>query len=475
MKKNSFLSRFIGDKAFYKKILIVAIPMVIQNLITNFVSLLDNIMVGQVGTEQMSGVAIANQLIFVFTLVIFGSLSGVGIFTAQFFGAGDEAGARATVRMKIVVGVIILGIFYLVAFLWGRELISLFLTGDDAPEKVAITLSEGMRYLRIMFIGLPPFVASQVYGSSLKEFGETRLPMQSGIIAVFVNLVGNYVFIFGHFGAPAMGVAGAALATVISRYVEAGIMMWETHRHVDRFTFMSGLFKHEKMPSGLVMDVIRKGVPLTINEFLWSAGMAAISQSYSTRGLSAVAAVNINSTVTSLFSIMFFSFGTVISIFVGQALGSGDMEEARITDSRIMTFSLSVSAVTGLVSFVLSPLFPQLYNVTDEVKELAIQLLRIASLCMPIGALVHSCYFTLRTGGKTLITFLFDSVFLCLVAYPTSFILSRFTDMPLKSMFLCINLLDLIKIAIGLILVGKGVWLNNLVEDKSTKSPETQN
>lgn len=461
----SFLKKFIGDKKFYKMILAVAIPIIVQSLITNFVNLLDNIMVGQVGTAQMSGVAIANQLLFVYNLATFGALSGVGIFTAQYFGAKDDEGARASVRLKMIVCIILMGLFFVIALTGGESLVGLFLTPGEDGEEAALSLNEGMRYMKIILISLPAFVFSQVYGSSIKEYGETKLPMIAGLVAVFVNLAGNYIFIFGHFGAPKMGVSGAAVATVIARYVEACIMVAAAHRHTDRYTFMKGLY-HGGIPGALVKKVAIKGTPLMINEVIWSAGMTAISQSYSTRGLSAVAAVNINSTVFNLFSIMYFSFGTVISIFVGQALGSGDMKKARDLDNKIIAFSLTLSALTGLIAFSFAPLIPQVYNVTDEVRSLATELLRVSCLCMPIGCLVHSCYFTLRTGGKTVVTFFFDCVFVAAVAYPVSFVLSRFTNMPLVYLYLTIQLLDLIKILIGLILVVKGVWMNNLVAEE---------
>lgn len=462
----SLRKKFIGDKAFYKMILAVAIPMIVQNMITSFVNLLDNIMVGQMGTAQMSGVAIANQLMFVYNLATFGALSGVGIFTAQYFGAKDDEGAKASIRLKLIVTLALMGLFYVIALTGGKELIALFLTPGEAIEEAELSLNEGMRYMKIILISLPAFVLSQVYGSSIKEFGETKLPMVAGLVAVFVNLIGNYIFIFGNFGAPKMGVAGAAVATVIARYVETGIMMFAAHRHTDRYTFIKGLY-HGGIPGTLMKKVAIKGTPLMINEVIWSAGMAAITQSYSTRGLSAVAAVNINSTVFNLFSILYFSFGHVISIFVGQALGSGDMKRARDLDNKIIAFSVTLSVTTGIIAACLAPAIPQVYNVTEEVRALATDLIRVSCICMPIGCLVHSCYFTLRTGGKTIVTFFFDCVFVAAVAFPVSFVLSRFTDMPLVSLYLVIQLLDLIKIAIGLVLVYKGVWINNLVKDEA--------
>ena len=212
-------------------VLAIAVPIMIQNGITNFVGLLDNIMIGRIGTEPMSGVAIVNQLIFVYNLCLFGGVSGAGIFTAQYFGQKNHEGVRQTVRFKLWT-VAAITLFTTVLFLTaGSNLIEVYLRGDGAAENVAATLHYGQQYLLIMLLGLPPFMMVQVYSSTLRECGQTIVPMKAGIVAVFVNLVLNYILIYGKFGVPALGVQGAAAATVISRYVESSIVLIHTHRH----------------------------------------------------------------------------------------------------------------------------------------------------------------------------------------------------------------------------------------------------
>ena len=209
--------KLIGDRAFYGKVLGVTVPIMIQNGITNFVGLLDNIMVGRIGTEQMSGIAIVNQLLMVFNLAIFGAISGVGIFSAQFFGCGNHPGVRHTLRFKIYVclGILVLGTLVLVA--GGEQLIMLYLHGEGNDQALQATLEYGKEYLWVMLAGLLPFVIEEVYASTLREGGETKVPMIAGVVAVLVNLTLNYLLIFGKFGFPRLGVVGAAIATVISR------------------------------------------------------------------------------------------------------------------------------------------------------------------------------------------------------------------------------------------------------------------
>ena len=214
------LSYFIGDRAFYRRLTRIAVPIMIQNGITNFVNLLDNIMVGQIGTDQMSGVAIVNQLTLIFNLVVFGGLAGIGIFTAQYFGKGDEEGVRYTFRAKILMALIITAAAFLILGAGSTQFIQLYLHEDGSGGSTVLTMQYAKQYLQVMYASFLPFAFAAVYSDTLRETGETIVPMQAGLLAVTVNLAGNYVLIFGHFGAPALGVAGAAAATALSRFVE---------------------------------------------------------------------------------------------------------------------------------------------------------------------------------------------------------------------------------------------------------------
>lgn len=458
--------KLIGDKAFYKMALSVAVPIMIQNGITNFVGLLDNIMVGRVGTEQMSGIAIVNQLLLVFNLAVFGAISGVGIFGAQFFGCGDHKGVRHTFRFKLYVCALILLAGILILLAGDEQLILLYLHGEDNAAALQAALGYGRQYLRVMLFGLPAFVVEEIYASTLRECGETKVPMAAGVIAVFVNLALNYILIFGNFGFPKLGVAGAALATVVSRYVQMAVVAGWTHTHTKQMPFVVGAYRELRIPLQLSGNILKKGTPLMINEILWAAGMATLTQCYSMRGLEAVAALNISTTISNLFSVIYMAMGSAISIIVGQLLGAGEMKEAKDTDTKLIVFSIFSCFGLGTALILLAPLFPQLYNTTREVKSLAVSLLRIAAGCMPVYAFIHASYFTLRSGGKTVVTFLFDSVFLWCVSIPAAYILSHFTALPIIPLYLGCQLLDLIKCVIGFILVKKGVWLHNIVEER---------
>lgn len=459
------LKKLVGDRAFYRKLFAIMTPVLIQNVITNFVSLLDNIMVGQVGTEPMSGVAIVNQLLFVFNLCIFGGLAGAGIFTAQFYGKSDDEGIRNTFRIKLYIAAGSVVLFLALFLSFGEQLIALFLHEGQENLNLEATLDYGREYLAVMLVQTVPFAMMQVYASTMRETGETLLPMKAGIIAVFVNLVFNYILIFGKLGAPAMGVVGAAIATVLARFVECFIVMYWTHRHRDRCPYITGAYRSLKVPTVLVKQVIILGTPLLLNEILWSAGMTVLNQCYSLRGLEVVSAVNISTTVSNLFFCAFFSMGTTVSIIVGQLLGAGELEKAVDEDTKLIAFSVALCFAVGLVMAMLAPLIPQIYNTTDTVKRLASALLLVSAAMMPVNAFTNSAYFTLRSGGKTVITFVFDCVFVWALSIPVAFILSRYTAMRILPMYIVVQALDIIKCAIGYDLLKKRKWVKNLVAD----------
>ena len=459
------IRKLFGDKAFYRMVLAIAVPVMVQSGITQFVSLLDNLMVGRIGTEEFGGVAIANQLIFVFNLCIFGGLSGAGIFSAQFSGKNDVDGMRHVLRFKLyfVIAASVLGI--LILHFFGSPLISLFLHEGSEEGDLVKTLNFGLDYLKIMLIGLPLYAVSQCYASSLKETGETFIPMIGSGTAVLVNLVFNYILIFGKFGFPVMGVRGAAIATVLSRVVELAIIAIWAHTHTKRFGFFSKLYSSFRVPKALTFDIIKKGSPLMFNELLWSMGMSTLTACYSMRGLATVNALNISSTVSNLFNVVFMAIGSSIAIIVGNLLGAGKFEEARDTDRKIITMSVLGCFIFGSLLAVSAKYIPNLYETTDEVKSLATSFLLICAVSMPFNAFTHGCYFTLRSGGQTKITMAFDSCFVWVICIPLAYCLAHFTSIPISPMFIICTATELIKCVIGYFFVKSDRWVKNIVNN----------
>ena len=455
--------RYIGDRAFYRRCFGVAVPIIVQNGITNFVSMLDNIMVGQIGTMPMSGVSIVNGLIFVFNLCVFGASSGAGIFTAQFYGSSDNEGIRHTFRFKFLICCVISAVGTALFLLGDSFLIRLYLTGEGDPAEAALVLRYGLEYLHIMIWGFLPFALTNTYASTLKETGNTFVPMVAGITATLVNLAGNYILIFGHFGAPAMGVRGAALATVVSRFVELAIVAGWTHLHTEKNPFIVGAYRSCYLPGRLLKAIVIKGMPLLINEALWSSGMAILNQCYSTCGLDVVPAQNISSTLFQLSSVVFLSMGNAVGIIMGQMLGAGSSEEeVRDANGKLLALSVASGVVFGVLMASVSGLFPHLYNTTEEVRQLATWLICINAVMMPFISYTNATYFTLRSGGQTMITFLFDSCFVWGVCIPLAYCLSRFTPLSIIPLFAICQGTDLVKCVIGAAMIKQGKWIQNL-------------
>ena len=201
-----------------------------------------------------------------------------------------------------------------------------------------------------------------------------------------------------------------------------------------------------------------------MNEALWSAGMAMLMQCYSVRGIAVVAGYNISSTISNMFNIVFIAMGSTVSIVVGQLLGAGKMEEAKDTANKMIFFSVITSIVVGLFMGAIAHVFVNIYKTDEEVKYLARSFIRIVALMMPIQAFLNAANFTLRSGGKTVITFLFDSCFVWVVSIPVALFLTRLTGMSILWIYFICQFADIIKCIIGYVLVKKGVWLNNIVE-----------
>lgn len=461
---NKFKEKYLGTREFYTYVLGITIPMIIQNLITNFVSMLDNIMVGQIGTEQMSGVSIVNQFIFVFNITIFGAVSGASIFGTQFFGKGDYEGQKYTFRFRLmlVTGVII--ICGLIFSTFGKDLILLFLSSDDTPKLVDATLQYGLDYLRIMIISLIPFGIGQAYASVVRECGETKIPMIGSAAAIGINLVLDYGLIFGKLGLPKMGVKGAAIATVIAKFIEAMVVIIWVHTHPERNKYSIGLFKGFGIPASLAKKIFLKGCPLLVNEFLWAMGVSVIAQCYSARGLEAVAARNIAGTINNMFNVVYIQLGAALGIIVGTRLGMGNLEEARATDRKLVFFNVAAASTVALLMLPIAKIFPMLYNTEDSIRSLATYFIIIQVFATPIWSYTNACYFTLRCGGQTGVTFLYDFIFTWLVQIPIAYAITYFTSINIYWLFAIVTFSEGLKCIAGFLMIRSDMWMKVITE-----------
>ncbi len=459
------MNRYLKESIpYYKWMLRISVPTMIQNGVTNFVSMLDNIMVGQVGTLQMTGVSIVNQLLFVFNLCIFGAMSGAGIFTAQFYGKKDNDGVKNTVQFKLVTAVLFTALGIGVFLILGDILISAYIQEGSDPLEAAAVHEFAKSYLRVMLFSTLPFAVAQAYASSLRETKDRIIPLVATLLAVAVNLALNYTLIFGHFGAPALGIEGAAIATVIARIVECTILIIWSHTHTEKYPFIKKLFTSTTLTLSQVRKIAVISMPLVVNEALWAAGIAFLNQCYSMRGLSVVAAINIVSTLSNVFNVSFIAFGSSIGIILSQLMGAGKKDEAKKASMRMVWFAVFTIILVALAMSAFSGLFPKIYNTEEYVRTLSTALILIMAAFMPVQSFLNACYFSLRSGGKTLITFIFDSGFMWGIVIPLAFCLSRFTDIDIVPLYVIVQAVEIIKCIIGYVFMKKGWWLNTVVE-----------
>ena len=445
--------------------MMIALPIMLQNGITNFVNMLDNIMVGRVGTDPMTGVSVVNSLLFVWNLCVFGGLSGIGIFTAQYCGKNDDEGVRRTFRLQIILAVLLVVVGIAVFANFGESLVGLYLHEDGGGGSVEATMRAAMQYLTVMCIGFLPFSLTMAYYTTIRSYGETVAPMAASMISVGVNLVGNYILIFGKLGAPALGVAGAAAATVIARFVElAYIVIW-AQTHAARVPFVVGALRSMYVPAELTVSCIRKGTPLLLNEALWSGGQAMLTQCYSVRGLSVVSSLNISQTLGNVFNVAFIAMGSATAIIIGQKLGElgeSHADELKEEAWRLTIFSVFLCVISALLMVSVSGVFPRIYNTGDEIRALATRLICVTACFMPVHAFNNASYFIIRSGGKTWITLLFDSCFCWFASIPAAYFLAHYTQIPIVQMFAMVSSVELIKVVIGLKLVNRGIWIKDI-------------
>lgn len=451
--------------SIYRRALTLAVPMMIQNGITNMVGLVDSVMVGSLGTEAMTAVTIVGQLMFVFNLGIFGGLSGPGIYGAQFFGQKNMDGFRSAVRMKRFICISFLLVGLLAFSLKDEFLIGLYLKGESGSIDAALTMQNAKEYLKIMRFSMLPFVITQIYAGSLRETGDSIKPMVAGVASVVVDIVFNYLLIFGKFGFPELGVKGAAAATVLARIVEMLVVLIWANLRRDKHEFLHGLYKTFLVPKELAVKMLKKSVPIFFNEFLWAGGIAVLTQTYATRGLEIVAGINISNALCNLFNVVFVALGNAVGILIGQTLGAGEYEKAKKDSFSLMKFTGGVCLALTAILIAGSKVFPLFYDTTEQVRALGTSFIIITAVFFPVQGFLNAMYFTLRSGGKTFVTFLFDSVFSWVFTIPLAVILCKLTNLPILPVYAIVNAADIIKVAIGYALIKKGVWISSIVEN----------
>lgn len=456
-----------GDRAFYRQVLTVMLPILAQNIITNLIGSLDNMMVGLVGQSEMAGVGVINQLLGVFQLCLFGMVSGAAIFGAQAYGRRDHDGVRHVLRFTLYAGLLLYALVMAVLLLFGDGLISFYLPKDEGGDPQAIR-AFASEYLAVILIGLLPYTLAQVYGGTLRATGNTLPPMVAALSGILSNLILNYLMIYGHLGLPAMGVRGAALATVIARLVECAVVLLCAHLGGRRYPFIRGVYASPRIPSSLVRGILLRGMPLMVNEAVYAMGMATLTACYAARGGDTLPALTITSTLCDLVTYLFISAGSATAVLLGHILGKGEEDVAKKTATRLITFTLGMGFLCALLLLIAAPVFPGVMEATDSVRRLATGFILIRAAVSPVLGYLNGCYFTILSGGQTVVIFFLDSVFIWSVNVLLAFLLATYTALPILAVYAIATFADLLKAAIGTVLVARGRWARCVVAETGT-------
>ena len=459
-KKNLF-----GPGQFYKNALTIAIPIMLQQLIQNMVSLIDNFMVSGLGDISMSGVNVAGQVLFVFMVYINAICMTGGIFLTQFYGAKDREGMQQAFRFKLIMGLVAAIPYFLVCIVFPRNVLALMLIGNTQAEMI---LDEAVSYIRIMFLIGIPMTVSMCIASSLRDMGKVRAPLIVTIIATLTNTAFNWMLIYGHMGLPMMGVRGAAYATVIARGLELIIFLGIYIREKPDFAVSLGsLFKVAREQ---FKKTLKKGASILFCEMTWVLSETITTAIYNGRGgADVVSGMASSFAIANLFFIAFGGIYSATGVIIGKTLGEGKLKEAR----QQKTWILSGAAVFGLLmmvfGFVTTLLVPVVFGrLSDNAISICRNMVVLMSFFMPVWVYMNGQQAVARAGGDTAMGAYTDATITIFLMLPLVFSLGLLTGIGPVMMYMCVKLLDFLKLIVFHIWLKKERWLKNLTVKSAT-------
>lgn len=445
---------FRWDRAFIRKLFLVALPIVVQNLVSASLHIIDGVMIGQLGDAPYAAVTQANRYTFVFQLFLFGAASGCGIFLNQFWGKRDVQAMRRVMGLCFRVTLTIALPFTLLAVLSPETVVGWFLPQGDS-------FGYAVRYLRIVAPGYLLTAVDVVYATCMKSSEETRVPMVAGICSILANTLLNWLLIYGHGGFPALGVEGAAVATLISGALALMIDVSVSYlrRLPSAFRWTDG-----RLPDrAFLKRFFRLVLPVVANEGLWSMGMTMYGVFYGRLGDAAVAAVGIFNTVDQLVFVAIYGIMNATTILVGGCLGGGDREGAWLTAKRMLFACVAVGIIMGMILLGTRGMLIGVFRVSEEAKAMADRILFISAFTVWLRA-INSIIVVgvLRAGGDTVFSMLLDTTALWVVGVPLVGIAALMWGLPVYQVYMFTLVEEVIKASIGLPRFFSRRWMNDL-------------
>ena len=449
------------DKVFFSTFLKIALPIIIQTLITSSLNMVDVIMIGQLGEVSVASVGLANQLYFLFNLVLFGVASGAAIFTAQYWGKKDIPNIRRVlgICLSIAVGT---ALFFNIAAVVFPETVLGFYTNDQT------VIDLGSQYLKIAGFCYIFTAISYSFASILRSTENVHIPMIGSIIALSLNTLINYCLIFGNLGFPKLGVQGAAIATLISRLLEMMLIIAITY--IKR-TPAAARIKELRYSFAFFRNYIKTALPVIVNEAIWSLGITTYNAVYAHIGTNAIAAVNIASTVENLAFVAFMGIGNACAIMVGNQIGANQEKTAYSYAGRSLVMAISGAILVGILVISFSDLILSLYNISDEAVQFAHNILRVSAATLWIRASNMTTFVgILRSGGDTRYALIVELFSIWTIGVPMALIGAFVLHLPVHFVYLMVTAEEATKFVIGVLRYFSKKWIHNLV-DKTEAVP----
>lgn len=457
------MKKFFGDKNFYKSVFVLIIPIMVQQLFVSLAGYIDNIMINSFGgnADAYNGVNAANRIMFVCNFIWLGVASTASIFIAQFFGADKPEKADESLRLGLITSVLFGIISYVAIELFGDRIV-------DAYIQSEVSRQYGYQYLDYIKHGSIITSVNIMIANAYRSVKLPKIALFSAIIGIVVNVILNYVLIFGHLGFASMGAAGAAIATVISRIVELVINI--LFLFIPSDAYFRGLFSKLSISKDLFVDFVKRGVPLICNEILWSLGMVLLAMFYTYKNDIWYNAYSYSQNISDLFFIVFSGLGTGTAVFIGSSLGKGDFDTALKDAYHFKGLAIMMGASVGLLMLITAPYVSLLFNPTPEVKELTVGLLRITGIFTAVYCYCSVSFFTLRAGGDSLRAFILDQSPTYIISLPLAIVLgvnARDWGLSIITIYLITHIADIVKIILANYFFGKKKWLVNLTTKNS--------
>ena len=446
-----------NTKAVNRKIFRVATPIAIQGVVSATLGMVDNIMVGSLGEAELAAVGVGSQIFFIHYLLLFGIVSGSATFMAQFYGTRDMANIRKVVGFDFSVLAAISAVLFVIVNIFITGITGIY-TVDPAVQSLA------MQYIRINSWSLVLVAFAMPLESAFKATQQVRIPMLISGAIFFTNVIINYTLIFGKFGFPRLGVAGAAIGTLAARIVEALLGGYFAFRSSNEFR--GEIRSYFGWDPELVKRIIRNATPTTLNEFLWGLGQTMYVAAYNRIGTTAYAAYQAANTIFNIFNFAVFSLGDASLILIGEKLGEGDLDYTWKLSKHLVKVTVMIGASAGILIMFLSGPLSGIFNLTDEGNLYTRYILMVFGLTM-VFDLFNGVMITgvLRAGGDTRFAMIVESGTVWLIAVPLAFMAALVWHLPIHLAVLVTRIETLVKDVILLWRYRSKKWMNTVITD----------